>query len=282
MKTVVLLRTHRFGAREAAFAGRLQRESGHAVYILADETRQPLDTSGFAKISISSCVAGGLGLPCPKDFGWRCGDYGFYAARAALPDASHFWLVEPDVYFSMANLAEAFEPFSACEADFIAPHLMRAEKAHFWYPTMRWRTADVYRCGFAFCRISAEAVDACLVERRRQATMLPARIMWPNDETFVATVLHRGGFSVADLNAAGRIACTEHSFGFADPHRGEQLATTAFDGLIYHPVLFGEDYTRKTARIERGLSIEERVRLKLLRGLAKLQCLAGLPGETLP
>jgi hypothetical protein len=274
MTSVVLLRTHRFRAPEREFALRLQRESGLTLHVLADETQGTLETGPFPKISISPRVIRDLGLPCPRDFAWRCGDYGVYAARSSLPEVSRFWLVEPDVWFSVPDIGPVFARLEALEADFLAPHLRPANRAHFWFPTMGWAGTEVYRCSFALCGFSAAAVDICLAERRRLARYLPARIMWANDETFVATTVGRAGLTRADMNGAGlpmcAPICTEESFGFAVPHRGETLARAAHDGLIYHPVLWGADYERKAQRIARGLSLEEIARLKLQRGMNRL------------
>jgi hypothetical protein len=243
------------------------------VYVLADETHGTLETDPLLKISISPGVVRDLGLPRPRDFAWRCGDYGVYAAQLSLPEISRFWLVEPDVWFSVPDIGPVFARLEALDADFLAPHLHRASRAHFWFPTMGWDGTEVYRCSFAFCRFSAAAVDICLAERRRLARYLPARIMWANDETFVATTVGRAGLVLADINDGLPICapiCTEESFGFAAAHRGETLAGGPHDGLVYHPVLWGQDYARKTQRIAGGLSWEEIARLKLQRGVNRL------------
>jgi hypothetical protein len=281
MKTVILLRTHRFGAREAAFAGRLQVQSGHAVQVLADESQSVLETAPFGKVSMSPAIARAMNLPTPRDFAWRCGDYGFYAARRALPSVDRFYMIEPDVRFAVPDEGRIFARLDAMEADFLAPHVALADRAHFWYPTMRWLTPRVYNCAFAFCRMSAEAADLCLAERRRIAAFLPARLMWPNDETFVATTLKRLGRTVHDVNESGSALCTPESFGFAEVHRGEAIEAMAPDGLIYHPVLWGADYARKTQRIARGLSWGEIVRLKLLRGFGRARQIMGQAEESL-
>jgi hypothetical protein len=276
MTTAILLRTYRFGPRDAEFLATLETDSGCRVHVLADETRGAVDTGRFAKISMTPAKIRAMSLPAPADFGWRCGDYGFYLARRALPDIAHFWMIEPDVRARVTDYADIFASLATCDGDFLAPNVIPSSRAHFWWPTMRWVTPHVFRCDFAFSRMSVEAADICLAERRRLARTIPARIMWPNDETFVTTTLRRLGRSVADVNSCGRTICTPESFGFFNPHRGEELELLPQDGLLYHPVLWGEDYERKRVRVAQGASFEEALRLKILRGLIRAQEAAGM------
>ncbi len=267
--TVILLRTHRFNEQERAFAHRMTMQTGLQVHIVADETRGTVETAPFGKISFQPGILQSLRLHCPPDAAWRCGDYGFYLARKTLPDVGYFWLVEPDVRFGFTSYGDLFDGFNNVSADFIAPFVKRAEREHFWQPTMRWMTPSVFRCFFAFCRMSAAAADYCLEQRRQLRWHPAARIMWPNDETFVSTILVRGGFSVRDLNDFGRRLVTEDSFGFLNVQQGERLEQAAPDGLVHHPVLSGAEFESKLGRADRGIARGEAARLKFLRGLAR-------------
>ena len=219
----ILLRTHRFNEEERAFATRLAAQAGMPVHIVADETRGEVETTPFLKISLQRSLLEKMRLHCPRDVAWRCGDYAFYLARRNMPDISHFWLVEPDVRFGFSDYGQLFDGFQTVSADFIAPFMKPAEREHFWQPTMRWMTPDVFRCFFAFCRMSAKAADHCLEQRQRLRWHPAARIMWPNDETFVSTILVKAGFVAKDINDFGRQLVTEESFGFLNLQRGEAL-----------------------------------------------------------
>jgi hypothetical protein len=270
MKNLILLRTHRFGGRDAAFARTLQAESGYELAVLADEARGAIDTGGLRKIPFDRARLRDMGLHCPDDVAWRCGDYGFYLARAAMPDIDRFWMIEPDVRAGITCYAALFGSLSGVDADFIAPGVKRAERRHFWYPTMRWMTGNVYCCHFAFCAMSAEGADICLSERRRQRRHPAARLLWPNDETFVTTSLFRLSRKVRDVNESGRIWATEQSFGFRTVVHGEDFDRAAQSGLLHHPVLWGEEADRKLARLDRGIGPGEWLRLKALRALARI------------
>ena len=272
---VILLRTHRFNEEERVFATRMAAHTRLPVHIVADESAQKVETAPFPKISLQRHILEDMKLHCPRDAAWRCGDYAFYLARNSMPNVSYFWLVEPDVRFGFSNYEDLFAGFENMKADFIAPFMKRSEREHFWQPTMRWMTPDVFRCFFAFCRMSAEAADYCLDQRQRLRLHPAARIMWPNDETFVSTILVKGGFVAKDLNDCGRRLVTEDSFGFLNLQRGETLEQAPPDGLVHHPVLYGAEFERKRGRAHRGIAKGEAAKLKFLRGLARANRIFG-------
>ena len=44
----------------------------------------------------------------PRDCGWRCGDYCYYAMHHALTGYDFFWLVEPDVKICTSDASYFF------------------------------------------------------------------------------------------------------------------------------------------------------------------------------
>lgn len=256
-RTCLLLRTNRFSAKEEAFLSTLQVETGFSVAVVADETARPIDCGAFAKISVTRPGAAQLGLYCPRDFTWRCGDYGLYLARQAMPVVTHFWQIEPDVRCSFRSWHDLFRTFDAgSDVDLIGFDLRPSEPAHWWYPSMLQRTQEVYRCLFGLTRFSARAIDHCYAERRRDFYNVWARVMWPNDETFTATILRSAGMRVRDANTFGRVVYTRDSFGYSTVFRGEEFAESAEPEMVYHPVLWGEDYERRVARLHSSPKFE--------------------------
>jgi hypothetical protein len=114
---------------------------------------------------------------------------------------------------------------------------------------MLQRTQEVYRCLLGLTRFSARALDYCYAARCRNLYNVWARVMWPNDETFTATTLKNAGMTVRDANTFGHVVYTRDSFCYSTVFRGEEFAATATPGLVYHPVLSGEDYERRVARL---------------------------------
>ena len=266
--TCILLRTHKVEPRDAAFLARLGAESAFATAVVADERRGVVDTRGHAKISLTRATAGGLGLHCPPDFAWRCGDYALYLARAAMPHIRHFWLIEPDVRPAFRDYGAFFRHFAEADGvDLIGFDFRRSDRQYYWFPTMRQRTPLVYRSLFALGRFSAAAIDLCRAERQRDRGNVWARLLWPNDEVFTTTVLVAAGRDVRDANTFGTPVYTPETFGFHTLVRGEEFDTVATPGLVYHPVLWGEEFDRKKLRKARGVPWHEAARLKVLRGL---------------
>lgn len=264
----LVLRTQRFTDRDRAFLEKLRADTGFAIAVAADETRGAVACGDIPKISVTRAAAAALGLHCPPDFGWRCGDYALYLARRRFPAMTHFWIIEPDVRFATSDDAGVFAAFDRCpEVDLISPDLRPSGVDHFWHPTMRQRTRNVYQCCFALSRFSARALDVCLAERKRDRLHPWARLFWPNDESFTASIIIAAGLDARDLNGFGRTLYTPETFGFFTVRRGESFAQTAQPGLIYHPVLWGDEYERKVVKAARGVPWHEAVRLKILRGV---------------
>jgi hypothetical protein len=268
VKTCLVLRTNRFGRRESRFLEKLRNETGYRIAIAADETHGMVDCGTIAKIALTRDTAKAEGLYCTADFAWRCGDYSLYLARRLMPEIEHFWLIEPDVRPAWSDYGEFFRLFEPhVDVDVIAFGLQLSGEDHLWHPTMRQKTASVYRCFFACCRFSARALDICLAERRRDRNNVWTRVMWPNDESFTMSVAIAAGLLVRDANSFGREVYTQETFGFFNVRRGETFSSEAEAGLIYHPVLWGVDFDRKQALAARGVPLNEVLRLKLLRGI---------------
>jgi hypothetical protein len=136
--TAILVRTHYADAEVRALIGGLAESSPHPVYALVDESRAPVAFGDTPKISMGPGLAAELGLydGCQKLY-WRCGDYGLYAARRALPDKARFWLIEPDVRIRMERPGEFFERFNADPSDLLVSWFRPAEPNWDWGRTMQ-------------------------------------------------------------------------------------------------------------------------------------------------
>ncbi len=94
-----------------------------------------------------------------------------------------------------------------------------------------------------------------------------ARLLWPNDEVFTATVLAEAGFVIRDANDFGRIIYTHDTFGYVSAIQGETFEECAMSSLIHHPVLWGADFERKRDALSRPPSLGLALRHKILRGI---------------
>jgi hypothetical protein len=260
--TLILYRTHKFDPEVRAFCEQLSAQSGREVVCLVDETRRVVDVSPFRKISITPTSLRAHKLLVQSDSAWRCGDYGLYLARSAYPDVERFWLVEYDVRIKAhGSLAEFFDHFDPSGADLIAPFLKERDTTWWWHTSMQARTEAVCGCLFPLLRVSSALLDVALDTRRRQARSLIYRLFWPNDESFLATTAVRRGFAVEDLNQSGT-CYNDTTFSFEQPWSGMELAESDADGLIYHPVLYGDDLARKLNTLSKATTLKERIQRK--------------------
>ena len=265
---MILIRITALSPHTVAFARRLAEESGHRLCFVVDERHGRVDVGGFDKIGITRRACRAIGLYCPLDVGWRCGDYGFYFARRRFPDERFFWLIEYDVRLVGPSAADFFACFAgADEVDLIAGHYRRAEPWWYWTHTMIARGQPVWRCLFPVVRLSTAAIDRLYDERKAYARR-PVRLAnWPNDESFVATILTRAGMKCADLNDFGAPLYDDRTYTFHRPLDGDAIDDRAPPVRLLHPILFGDDLRRKVARmawIDKGESLPRKVKRRVI------------------
>ena len=246
---MILIRATRLDERTVRFADELGAASGLAVACILDE-RHGVQASPFPKVSVTAAACQALGLHCPDDFAWRCGDYGYYLARRQFPDVPMFWMIEYDVRFSGRSPKPFFDFFARfADVDFIAAHFEPASPRWGWYRYAGGRGVEPYRCLFPLTRLSAAAADRLLAKRVAHSRQPWRRFMWPNDESFVATSVHHWGLPSGDINGFGRTFYDPASFSFLNAIDGDSLDDREL--RIYHPVAFGEAYARKVAELRR-------------------------------
>ena len=231
-------------------ARRLAQASGCPVALVADARSGAIAGADPDVIALSSTACRALGLFCPPDFAWRCGDYGYYLARRRYPQAQRFWLIETDVGFFGGEASDFFAFFAerAREVDLLAATLRPADHSWYWMQFARARDARAYRCLFPITRLSARAIEAALARRVAQGRRLGRRWLWPNDEALVATTLMNGDFLCRDFNDFGARFYNDESFFFGAPLQGERVQLEARGVRLVHPVLFGAAYGEKLAR----------------------------------
>jgi hypothetical protein len=248
MDRLILVRATILSETTLAMADDLAAVSGQEVAFILDG-RNPVTMATsrpIIKLTADACSA--LGLYCPPDFAWRCGDYGIYLARQQFPGATHLWLLEYDIRIAGGRVAAFFETFERRpEIDFLACNYRRASPDWDWYFNASGRDVLTFRCTFGIIRLSASAIDGLLAKRVQQAKISLRRRLCPNDEGFVATTLSNGEFSCADFNDFGRVFYNDNTMSLHIPVRGETFAPNMPGPMIHHPILWGADYERGNA-----------------------------------
>jgi hypothetical protein len=262
---MILLRTKDFGAFNRHFADQLSA-CNERVACVVDERFNSIDVTPWPKVSLTVPACEALGLYCPADVGWRCGDYGLYLARKQFPDERFFWMIEPDVRFGGGSPKSFFSMFAGdAVTDLLALDLRAADGTWFWEHAIAARDLTVFRCLFALVRLSDQAIDDLLDKRALLSRRWARRLSWPNDESFVSTVLmNNPKMTCRDLNDFGNFYDAE-TVSYHHPFDGDQFQMR--DTLtVYHPVLFGSEYRAKLKRLEhhrQERTIASRVRRRL-------------------
>ncbi|MCV0383636.1 MAG: hypothetical protein K5799_09270 [Erythrobacter sp.] len=247
---MILIRTQHVDRRLHAFSQELAGWSGMAVAFVVDERKGAVAIpGGAAKVSLTETACRDLGLYCPPDFAWRCGDYGLYLARQAFPDRERFWLIESDVRIAGAAPGRFFSVFEHDAADLLSSYMEPATPDWFWYRAAANRDLGVHKCFFPVCRFSAAAIDRMLTVRQLHGKSWARRHFWPNDEAFVATTLIGENWAHADLNAVGETVYDPAEFHFESVFDGDSDLPTDGPPRLFHPVLFSPALEAKRARL---------------------------------
>jgi hypothetical protein len=154
-------------------------------------------------------------------------------------------LIEPDVLLNFRDLNIFFKNIIgniAC--DFLAPNFGPSSKNWFWYRYAENISSSVYQCNFPLTLISSEAIEYLLQSRQDiTATLRDGHneVLYPNDESFVATTLMKGGFQCLSFN---NVAPSNFSyFSTAFPMMYEDVINCRhLEGQVLHPVILKEDF----------------------------------------
>lgn len=246
---MILIRAIKLDFETLSFAKNLQTVSQHEVIFIVDERKSTVDTGKFRKISLNASTCQDQGLYTPTDFAWRCGDYGFYLARKLYPAVNMFWMLDYDVRI-VGDATKFFKIARAhSDIDLLATFLCRATKNWWWYPALAANNTAPWRCFFPVIRLSAQGIDCLLEKRRTHSLQLRRRMLWPNDESFVATTILNSGLNALDINDIGEKFYESSSFSFDRIIDGNQLNYSQENTRLIHPVLTGLDLTRKQERL---------------------------------
>lgn len=234
MSTLVAIRTHRWGEDEERLCATLSSVPGLDLAV-AFHNRAPGVEPPVPVADVTEKWARKSGLKTVGDWGWRCGDYFFYRLREVFPDHDHYWLIEPDVFFS-GDPTSFFAAFEGVEADVLGLNPEPRPEGAVFGAAMEGM--KLFRAIFALTRISGRALDTLFDLRREYSTTAPGARRFANDETFVYShAMAREDMSVGDLAAhapdwfAGSIFDTDPDM-ILEAVTGKWL----IPGKLYHPV----------------------------------------------
>jgi hypothetical protein len=241
MRSLAAIRTNRWGEEEERLLARLRPAFGDDIVVVFHD-RAGLIQPPVQVIDINDAWVARNGLFHVPDWGWRCGDYFYYALRQARPDYDSYWLIEPDVHFT-SDPTPFFAAFETDRADALGYQLWPF-KADIRF-TRGLPEMEHHRAIFALTRFSGRALDRLFALRRAMAGEVPSQRDYPNDEIFAFSHVAAD----ADLTSGtleARCADWFEGVQFAtDPDLlHDLLAETATAGRMFHPVRSREGFVR--------------------------------------
>lgn len=181
MTTLAAIRTHRWGEDEARIAAQLRPVFGERLAVVFHNRPAGLEPP-LPVVDLTDAWVEGAGLRAVHDYGWRCGDYAYYALRTAFPACDHYWLIEPDLVFC-GPVADFFARFADCEADALGVRFGGINALHRFARSMP-AEIELKRAIFALTRFSGRALDRLFALRRAYGRGGALQRNFVNDEIF--------------------------------------------------------------------------------------------------
>lgn len=180
MRAIAAIRTNRWSEDEERLLAALRPVFGEDMAVVFHNRSEDL-MPPLPVVDIGSDWVKGAALAAVPDWGWRCGDYFYYALRSAEPGYDYYWLIEPDVHFTSPP-ADFFARFADVTADALGYALGSFTRDIRF--TRGLPGLSHYQAIFAMTRFSGRALDR-LFAARRDLSRAPLSLRnYPNDEIF--------------------------------------------------------------------------------------------------
>ncbi len=221
-KVALLVRTHLVNEKLFDLLDVLNQSRRYDLFVLADETRGPLETRGYAKLTHSVDMVSRYGLSHRHpNVLWHCGDYPLYFAAAEIPGYDYYGMIEYDV--DLVRRSPLFLEgliSRLCgdrgSVDFVSAGTGRAEAQWGWTEAASRIFPVVYTTGlFAFLIVSQRAIDCLIAARRKEARSGAAGADIVHCEAFCVSALMEAGLACAPINSL-----VEHAVNYATFHPG--------------------------------------------------------------
>lgn len=253
-KACFAIRCHSFGEEERILIESiLDYFNLQDIFVVCDETKAQVNIeSQYQKISLNWDLIRKLGVFDHPDLGWRCGDYFYYAILSHRPNYNYYWLCEPDVLFNLDSIRSFFSCFESAEDDFLAKGFGKAKQDWAWTSRAKTISDDVYKCFFPLTRLSRRAIIKLANERALLFNKLSAtksneelQRIWPNDESFVATIIANRGMVAKSFNFYLEDKSMLDNMTFIQLICYSNKMDDKFHNKVLHPVLYAEKYLKK-------------------------------------
>lgn len=180
MTTIAAIRTNKWTEEEERTLSRLRMAFGDDVAVVFQKRPAGLKIPAPV-VDLSPEWVRDQGLRMTRDWGWRCGDYAYYALRASRPEFDHYWLIEPDLLFT-GDPTAFFAAFEDDDTDLLGVEPEPVDPSHPFAEGVR--DLPLWRAIFALTRFSGRALDRLLPLRVENGKRDIGPRAFTNDELF--------------------------------------------------------------------------------------------------
>lgn len=236
-KTLFLIRSMAFDPVAERLANTLSDAVGRKVVFVCDESRGPVDTGPYDKISLTPGRLKTLGIQNPpEDWGWFWGDVCYYAALARYAEYDYYCLIESDVFLSPLAAKTLVEKLDRQHEDALAVRLGPMDSVPRYSRPLEFLGLDpAWGCIFPASRVHRSLVRSMLKLRKRSVVDTPNGRL--NDEGVLVGAIQEGGYSHAALDQILPEVFRPDTFDTNPPHLYEPMLDGADAGHAYHPVV---------------------------------------------
>ena len=261
MRHLAIIRTHRWGEAEERTLAALRPVFGDDL-VVAYHNRRRRDALPLPVADVTVAWVVSSGLRALPDFGWRCGDYLYYAARQAHPGYDFYWMIEPDVVIT-GDVAGFFARFALATEDVLGRGLKPYEED---IPFIRGMPDMAHwKAIFPLTRFSGRALDHLRAMRIAYSQGPVGNRFFSNDEIFCcSTLMNSPGFTGAPLEKYAADWLEDTNFETNPTILLEALLAEGVTGKLVHPVRSRADFKRVVAeRLAANTGFLRRMRYSL-------------------
>jgi hypothetical protein len=245
-RSIIAIRTNKWTVNEQRVFDALSDYWGDDIKVVFHNRPDDCDPP-CGVVDINDAVIENMQLRVIHDWGWRCGDYAYYALRQAHPDYEYYWLIEPDVFLS-GDARAFFSLFEEESADVLGLDVAEFDPNH------RFAThvgnAKPMRAIFALTRFSGAAIDFAYKRRVNYASISVPPYNYANDELFMFShTLSRDEFKLGQFRDIAPTWFADVQFD-TNPDLIDALVEQDLKGQnkILHPVVDRMTFARALAK----------------------------------
>jgi hypothetical protein len=248
-----IVRTNNAQAQTRALIERLEAVFPVSPLVVFDDRQGKLDFGDYASLGVNEALFSDLGFKnLPKNWGWFCGDFWYYAAFDHAPGHRLYMLLDDDVYMSEAAMKLLRDKLKSFAGDAAASRLSDTYSEP---PKYSRALSDLGRASAVGCifplTVASPATLAAMRLLRQDALRENAAI---NDEAVFASAAFTENLACAALETLLPEQFAPDAFNTNPPHLLEVLQSDPQGDKVWHPVVSFEKVLERIATGEKNYS----------------------------